>query len=210
MPINYKKLSEIKTISSIHKVQLVAVTKNRSTDDIIELIKSDVSLFGENRVQEAGKKFESIKKHYKNISLQLIGPLQSNKTIDALKIFDCIQTIDREKIAKIISHHIEKDWCQTKNFFIQINIGKEKQKSGIDPKYAKEFYYHCLSLGLKIIGFMCIPPISDNHHIYFKEMKRIKDSISNNLLLSMGMSGDYLHAIENGSNMIRVGSAFFE
>ena len=210
MPIKYKKLSEIKTISNIHKVQLVAVTKNRSVDDIFELIKSDVHLFGENRVQEAQKKFESIRKNNKNISLQLIGPLQSKKTVDALKIFDCIQTIDREKIANIISQYIDKDWCQTKSFFIQINIGNEKQKSGIDPIYAKEFYFYCLNLGLKIIGFMCIPPISDNPNIYFKEMKRIKDSISNNLLLSMGMSGDYLQAIENGSNMIRVGSAFFE
>jgi len=209
LAINLNQLSELKDISFKKQIKLVAVTKNRPEEDIINLINNQILIFGENRVQEAQKKFLPLKKKFNNIAVHLIGPLQSNKAIDALKLFDCIQSIDREKIVKIISEQIEHDWCVTKKFLIQINIGNEKQKSGVEPRHVREFYHYCLSQGLNIEGLMCIPPICENVEIYFEEMNKIKQLISNELLLSMGMSDDYLKAINNGSNMIRIGSALF-
>ena len=211
MAINKLKIKEIKSfIQDYNNVSLLAVTKNRDVHDINKLIENHFTLFGENRVQEAIKKFQLIKKDHKDISLHLIGPLQSNKAIDALKFFDCIQSIDREKIAKIIANNINHDWCVTKNFFIQINIGEEKQKSGIEPANTRDFYHYCLELGLNIHGLMCIPPNVENVEVYFKKMKNIRDSIANKLVLSMGMSGDYKQAVSCGSNLIRIGSALFE
>jgi pyridoxal phosphate enzyme (YggS family) len=211
LAINKTKIKEIKSfLQNHHNTSILAVTKNRDIIEIKELIKNDFLLFGENRVQEAIKKFIFIKKEHKNISLHLIGPLQSNKALDALKVFDCIQSIDREKIAKIIAQNINHDWCVTKNFFIQINIGKEIQKTGIEPDNARDFYHYCIEMGLNIKGLMCIPPIGKNVEEYFKKMENIKDTISNQLTLSMGMSGDYQQAVYNGSNLIRIGSALFE
>ena len=209
MTVNLNQLSKLKDISFKKQTKLVAVTKNRSGEEIIELINNQILIFGENRVQEAKKKFLPLKKKFTNIAVHLIGPLQSNKAIDALKLFDCIQSIDREKIVKIISKQIENDWCVTKKFLIQVNIGKEEQKSGVEPRHVKEFYHYCLSQGMNIEGLMCIPPICENVEIYFQEMSKIKQLISDKLLLSMGMSEDYLKAINNGSNMIRIGSALF-
>ena len=211
MAINKIKIEEIKSFLQDHKdTSLLAVTKNRDIFEIKKLIQYGFFLFGENRVQEAIKKFNLVKQDHKNLSLHLIGPLQSNKAVDALKVFDCIQSIDREKIAKIISQNINYDWCKTKNFFIQINIGNERQKSGIKPVSAKEFYHYCIEMGLDINGLMCIPPIGENAGEYFKKMRDIRDNISDKLILSMGMSGDYQQAVENGSNLIRIGSALFE
>ena len=134
-------------------------------------------LFGENRVQEAIKKFNLVKQDYKNLSLHLIGPLQSNKAVDALKVFDCIQSIDREKIAKIISQNINYDWCKTKNFFIQINIGNEIQKSGIPVSELDPFYNYCVNeIDLKVIGLMVIPPIDENTGKYFKSLNELTKS----------------------------------
>lgn len=211
MAINQIKIREIKSFLQNHKnTSILAVTKNRDIVEIKKLIENDFYLFGENRVQEAIKKFSFIKNENKNILLHLIGPLQSNKAIDALKVFDCIQSIDREKIVKIIAQNIRNDWCVTKNFFIQINIGKEEQKSGIEPTNVREFYHYCIEMGLNINGLMCIPPVGKNVEEYFKKMRYIKDTISNKLILSMGMSGDYQQAVYNGSNLVRIGSALFE
>ena len=104
----------------------------------------------------------------------------------------------------------KKDWCITKKFFIQVNIGNEKQKSGIEPKLTKQFYQFCIEKSLNIVGLMCIPPNDVNPEFYFKEMVNIKKTIADDLILSMGMSQDYLMAINHGSNMIRVGSAIFK
>jgi len=211
LAINQIKIREIKSFLQNHKnTSILAVTKNRDIVEIKKLIENDFYLFGENRVQEAIKKFSFIKNENKNILLHLIGPLQSNKAIDALKVFDCIQSIDREKIVKIIAQNIRNDWCVTKNFFIQINIGKEEQKSGIEPTNVREFYHYCIEMGLNINGLMCIPPVGKNVEEYFKKMRYIKDTISNKLILSMGMSGDYQQAVYNGSNLVRIGSALFE
>jgi uncharacterized pyridoxal phosphate-containing UPF0001 family protein len=184
LAINKTKIKEIKSfLQNHHNTSILAVTKNRDIIEIKELIKNDFLLFGENRVQEAIKKFIFIKKEHKDISLHLIGPLQSNKALDALKVFDCIQSIDREKIAKIIAQNINN---------------------------ARDFYHYCIEMGLNIKGLMCIPPIGKNVEEYFKKMENIKDTISNQLTLSMGMSGDYQQAVYNGSNLIRIGSALFE
>jgi pyridoxal phosphate enzyme (YggS family) len=151
-----------------------------------------------------------LKDQYKNLKLHLIGPLQSNKTKLALQIFDTIQTIDRKKIIDAIVETKKKlNNIRTKNFFIQINIGKESQKSGIMPEQFSYIYDYAMSNNLLIKGIMCIPPNDDKPEYYFEEMQNIKNKINPNLYLSMGMSKDYLTALKYGANLIRVGSKIF-
>ena len=168
------------------------------------------NLFGENRVQEAKSKFTSELYEKYNYELHLIGPLQSNKTEDALKIFDTIQTIDRRKLVDTISKLKNKIQFKTKSFYIQINIGEEEQKSGISPESVKDFYQMSISENLNIIGLMCIPPFEKNSRDYFNKMNEIKESIDTKLKLSMGMSDDYKIALECNSDLIRVGSRIFK
>jgi len=191
--------------------QFMAVTKSRPLEDILELINFDHDLFGENRVQEAEKKFKTFRDTYK-FELHLIGPLQSNKVELALSTFDCIQSLDRKKIVDAIVKFKNKnsEKIKTKKFFIQINIGDENQKSGVSIKNLKNFYNYCLESQLSIAGLMCIPPNNENPIKYFQQMNEIKNLINGNLKLSMGMSEDYKLAIQHGSNMIRVGSLLFE
>ena len=211
MTVNFKKLEEVyKTLENYKNAKLLVVTKNRDQKDILELINKGNLLFGENRVQEAENKFQELKKKYPSISLHLIGPLQSNKTINALKLFNCIQSIDREKIVNSISPHTKEKWCFTKSFYIQINIGYEEQKSGVYPEKAKDFYYFCLDKGLKVNGLMCIPPNTLDVDKYFLTMNDLRSNINKNLLLSMGMSNDYLNALSNKSDLIRLGSLLFK
>ena len=211
MTVNFKKLEEVyKTLENYKNAKLLVVTKNRDQKDILELINKGNLLFGENRVQEAENKFQELKKKYPSISLHLIGPLQSNKTINALKLFNCIQSIDREKIVNSISPHTKEKWCFTKSFYIQINIGYEEQKSGVYPEKAKDFYYFCLDKGLKVNGLMCIPPNTLDVDKYFLAMNDLRSNINKNLLLSMGMSNDYLNALSNKSDLIRLGSLLFK
>ena len=210
MTVNFKKIDEVyKTLENYKNAKLLVVTKNRDQKDILELIHKGNLLFGENRVQEAENKFQELKKKYLSISLQLIGPLQSNKTINALKLFNCIQSIDREKIVNSISPHTKEQWCCTKSFYIQINIGYEEQKTGVYPEKAKDFYYFCLDRGLKINGLMCIPPNTLDVDKYFLAMNNLRSNINKNLLLSMGMSNDYHNALSNKSDLIRLGSLLF-
>lgn len=186
----------------------MAVTKNRSENDIIELYNHNILLFGENKVQEAKKKFSSL--NLKNISLHLIGPLQTNKVKDALNIFDCIQSIDREKlVVEILKNKKKLSQFKTSDYFIQINIGEEEQKSGVNIKDTKDFYNYCLESKLNIVGLMCIPPNSMNVEKYFNEMAIIKNDINPKLKLSMGMSNDYTIALRCHSNLIRIGSKLF-
>ena len=209
MAINYKNLSKIsKDLRLFDEAQLMIVSKQRSQEDVVELIENGFRLFGENRVQEMEEKFLSLKKSF-NISLHLIGPLQSNKVKQVLKIADTIQSIDRKKIVDEILKHLNDD-SVTKNFYIQINVGRETQKSGVMPEKAKSFYTYCIENKLPISGLMCIPPNIKDPSPYFKEMISLRDQINQNLKLSMGMSGDYLLALKNKSNIIRVGSLLFE
>ena len=188
--------------------EVMAVTKNRPLVLIEQIIKQNHSLFGENKVQEASIKFSELRKKYNNIKLHLIGPLQSNKAGLALKVFDVIQTLDREKLVKEIVKQRDES-SLTQNFYIQINIGEEQQESGVPIKSIKDFYFYCKSSELPIQGLMCIPPNNNKAKIYFQKMIEIKNSINKNLLLSMGMSNDYQEALACESNMLRIGSSFF-
>lgn len=211
MTVNIKFFNEITSLLSNYKEsKLLVVSKNRSREDIERLMIDGANLFGENRVQEAKNKFTSeLYKKY-NYELHLIGPLQSNKTEDALKIFDTIQTIDRSKLVDTISKLKNKIQFKTKSFYIQINIGEEEQKSGISLNELNDLYDYCLEKNLNIVGLMCIPPFNSDANFYFNKMRDIKDKLNNKLLLSMGMSDDYETALKCGSNMIRIGSKIFK
>ena len=184
------------------------VTKKRPREEIIELIEKGYSLFGENRIQEIDLKILPLRSKY-NFELHLIGPLQTNKTKQALKLVDAIQSLDRTKLVDEILKHLDS-FSLTNKFYIQINIGREQQKSGVMPENVSQFYNYCQSKGLPITGFMCIPPNIKNPSKFFAEMIYIRDSIDKNLKLSMGMSSDYIHALKNQTNQIRIGSLLFE
>jgi len=205
--INYKALQQINNDIKGKKAKLLIVTKTRSQDDILELIKSGYIDFAENRVQEAHMKYSKINSHNK-FNLSLIGPLQSNKVKQALNLFDTIQSIDRNKIVDEIKKYEDVN-TKTKNYYIQINIGEEQQKSGILPENFDNFYKYCIHKGLKISGMMCIPPFNKNPRYFFEKMLEIRKNTNDHLILSMGMSSDYKIALDFGSNEIRVGSLIF-
>lgn len=211
MTVNIKIFNEITSLLSNYKnSKLLVVSKNRSREDIERLMIDGANLFGENRVQEAKSKFTSELYEKYNYELHLIGPLQSNKTEDALKIFDTIQTIDRRKLVDTISKLKNKIQFKTKSFYIQINIGEEEQKSGIKLKELNNLYNYSLEKNLNIVGLMCIPPLNSDVNFYFNKMLETKNKLNNKLLLSMGMSDDYETALKCGSNMIRIGSKIFK
>ena len=161
------------------------------------------------RFKKQKKKFLELNKVL-NINFHLIGPLQTNKVKDALQIFETIQSIDREKLVEEISKTIKRsDEIKTNSFYIQINIGSESQKSGVDKSQCKNFYHYAMSKDLNIQGLMCIPPNTNNVNKYFREMNEIRNKINPNLKLSMGMSNDYKSALEYNSNLIRIGSFIF-
>ncbi len=207
MSINNKILEQIKNDISERNIKLLIVTKTRSQEDIIQLIRMGYDEFAENRVQEAQKKYTDILQN-KDIKLNLIGPLQSNKVKQALKLFDVIQSVDRIKIAdEIIKYKDESN--KTKKFYIQINIGKEAQKNGVMPDDFEYLYKYCYDKGLKINGIMCIPPQEKDPSLFFSEMERIRNKTDKDLILSMGMSSDYKIAFEYNTNQIRIGSKIF-
>ena len=205
----YKEISAFVTKNSKKSTSIIAISKTHSVEIIENAIKKGgVRIFGENRVQEASNKFEIIKKSYSNIELHLVGPLQTNKVKKALSLFDYIHTLDRENLAVEISKNIEQNnICKT--FFVQVNIGLEKQKSGIVPKDADDFIKYCINdLKLNVKGLMCIPPINQDSEKYFVALKEMSER--NKLsLLSMGMSGDYKSALLCGATHLRIGSLIF-
>ena len=210
MTINTEALNQIeKNLEAYPKTKLLIVTKNQNFDDIDNLISMGYRLFGENRVQEAAKKYSNFNNN--QYRLHLIGPLQTNKVKQALGLFDTIQSIDRLKLVHEIVKQINAsdDTRKTKSFFIQVNIGQEEQKSGVDPKNVIEFYNMCKKNNLEIEGLMCIPPNDNNPEIYFDKMKKIRDSINSNLKLSMGMSDDYEISLKYDTNIVRIGSKIF-
>jgi pyridoxal phosphate enzyme (YggS family) len=200
-------LDEIKNISN-QKINLVAVTKNFNLDHIKPLINIGHVHFGENRVQEAITKWSLEKKIKPQIQIHLIGKLQSNKVRDALNIFDYIHSLDTKKLAILLNEEENKKKIKIK-YFIQVNIGSEKQKSGVMLDELDDFINFCKSqTKLNIIGLMCIPPLSGDSLHYFKILRELAKK--NNLAqLSMGMSGDYIQAIKCGSTFLRVGSKIF-
>ena len=191
------------------KINLVVVTKNRSLDLITPIIKAGHVHFGENKVQEAKNKWEEIKKKETYLNLHLIGKLQSNKAKDAFQIFDFIHTLDSEKLAKIFSN-LENNSEKKIKYFIQVNIGHELQKSGIELSKLEPFIKYCKhDLKLNILGLMCLPPKDLDASIFFQNLKKENDK---NLLqdLSMGMSSDYEDAIKFGATYLRIGSLIFK
>jgi pyridoxal phosphate enzyme (YggS family) len=205
---NFKAIKEeIFKLNAISNV--IVVTKNRSFDSILPIIKSGHIHFGENKVQEAKEKWSAFLVNNRNIQLHLIGKLQSNKVNDAFVLFDFIHTLDNEKLAKKFAD-LEFNSKRKIKYFIQINIGDEIQKNGINQSFAREFVNFCKSdLKLNIIGLMCIPPMSLDPRPFFEQMQKLK--INNNLSeLSMGMSSDYKEALHYGSTYLRIGSAIFK
>ena len=186
---------------------IIAVSKTFPIENVLPLIEHGHLHYGENKVQEALEKWTDIKNENHNIQLHLIGRLQTNKVKFALKIFDYIHSLDSEKLANKIADEQEKQNKKPK-IFIQVNLGNEDQKSGINKKNLNDFYKFCKNLNLDIIGTMCIPPNDGNIKKYFLEMNDINKEL-NFKELSMGMSGDYLEAVENNATFIRVGSKIF-
>ena len=187
--------------------QIIAVSKTFPIENILPLIEHGHLHYGENKVQEALDKWTEIKIKNININLHLIGRLQTNKVKFALKIFDYIHSLDSQKLANKIADEQVKQGKRPK-IFIQVNIGKEDQKSGIPKEQLIDFYKFCKSLNLDIVGTMCIPPNNENTENYFSAMNKINKDL-NFKDLSMGMSGDYLGAIKNNATYVRIGSKIF-
>jgi len=193
------------SITELPKV--IAVSKTFPIESITPLIEHGHLHYGENKVKEALDKWTNIKNQNNHIKLHLIGKLQTNKVKFALRIFDYIHSLDSEKLANKIANEQEKQGKKPK-VFIQVNIGIEEQKSGINKERLSSFYKFCKNLNLDIVGTMCIPPKNDNTEKYFSEMNDINKKL-NFKELSMGMSSDYLEAIKNNATYVRVGSKIF-
>ena len=176
-------------------------------DRISPLIEHGHLDFGENKVQEAIEKWSNIKITNNNIRLHLIGGLQTNKVKLAVKLFDYIHSVDSEKLARKISDEQKKQNKKIK-VFIQVNIGNEEQKSGVNKSSVTELYSFCKALDLNVIGLMCIPPLKKSSDIFFQEMSVLSEDLKLNEL-SMGMSSDYLDAIKNSATYVRIGSNIF-
>jgi len=189
-------------------VNLIAVTKGQNMDKIKFILEEEHLHFGENKVQEAHLKWSDILNINKNINLHLLGKLQSNKAKDAFNLFNYIHSLDSEKLAKIFSN-LEKNSLRKIKYFIQVNIGNESQKSGINTSSVSDFVQFCQKdLKLNILGLMCIPPVNDSPESYFLKLKELNEH--NNLKdLSMGMSDDFKTAIQSGSTYVRIGTLIF-
>ena len=191
-----------------HKIpKIIAVSKTFGMDKISPLIEYGHLDFGENKVQEAIEKWSEIKLNNNNIKLHLIGGLQTNKVKLAVKLFDYIHSVDSERLAKKISDEQQKQKKKVR-IFIQVNIGNEKQKFGVDKLSVSKLYSYCKTLNLEVIGLMCIPPLNEPSEIFFREMNDLNKKL-NFEELSMGMSSDYLDAIKNSATYVRIGSNIF-
>ena len=197
----------LKEIDSNNFPKVIAVSKTFKIDKILPLIDHGHLDFGENKVQEAFEKWSSVKTQNSNIKLHMIGKLQTNKVKFAVQIFDFIHSVDSEKLAKKIADEQNKINKKIK-IFLQVNIGDENQKSGINKTNVKQLAYFCKEIGLDIIGLMCIPPVNIDPEIYFDEMNKLNKSLSFSEL-SMGMSLDFLKAVKYSSTYVRIGSSIF-
>ena len=191
----------------MNKLTIIAVSKTFPLEKIMPLIDHGHKDYGENKVQEAVEKWSNIKLEKSDLKLHLLGKLQTNKVKFAIRIFDFIHSVDNMKLAKKIADEQSKSNKKVK-IFIQVNLGQEEQKSGISKNNLKDFYLYCKNLKLDVIGLMCIPPINQNPTPFFQELERLNKSL-NLKELSMGMSSDYIEAVENSSTYLRIGSAIF-
>tara|TARA_Y100000591_G_C21794821_1_gene678717 strand:+ start:529 stop:1188 length:660 start_codon:yes stop_codon:yes gene_type:complete len=187
--------------------KIIAVSKTFKIENILPLINNGHIDFGENKVQEAVEKWTIIKKKNLAIKLHMIGKLQTNKVKPAVQLFDFIHSVDSAKLAKKISDEQKKINKKIK-IFLQVNIGDENQKSGINKNEVGQLASYCNEIGLDLVGLMCIPPFDADSQGYFEEMKKLNDNLGFTQL-SMGMSSDYLAAAKNFSTYIRIGSSIF-
>ena len=196
------------TNRNINDINLIAVSKKKSVDEIREVIESGHLSFGENQIQEVENKWITLKKEFPNIKLHFIGGIQSKKVKSIFEHCDVIHSIDRMKVVSLFSE-LEKQSMINKEYFIQVNIGNESQKSGVKLSEADDFIVSCKkNYSLKITGLMCLPPFNEDPKQYFVKLKEIgqKHNLSS---LSMGMSGDYEEAIKCGATHIRIGTQIF-
>ncbi|MDC1283287.1 YggS family pyridoxal phosphate-dependent enzyme [Amylibacter sp.] len=203
------RIKEAESIANrpLGSTQLIAVSKVQPNERVLNVLNQGHQVFGENKVQESQSKWPMFQDSFPNAKVHLIGPLQSNKVKQAIKLFDTIHTLDRMKLAKKLSSEIQSQGRAPK-IFIQINTGEEEQKSGISPKEADQFIADCLSLDLPIKGLMVIPPVNEEPSLHFGLLRKIarRNGLEG---LSMGMSSDFESAIAMGATHIRVGSAIF-
>lgn len=189
-------------------VSLIAVSKMQTNQKIQEALDCGQRLFGENRVQEAYSHWINHKDIYSDLKLHLIGPLQTNKVKEAVTLFDMIQTLDREKLAKALQSEMQKQFRQVP-CLVQINTGEESQKAGIKPQELEEFLYFCRKeCNLIVEGLMCIPPINEPPALHFALLNKLSHKYSLTKT-SMGMSSDFEKAIALGATYIRIGTLFF-
>ena len=206
---NFEKIKqEIKNNLPQRDIKVIAVSKTFSLEHIMPLVQYGHNDFGENKVQEAEKKWKVLKKTMNNLSLHMIGRLQSNKVKKAVEIFDYIHSLDSEKLAKELSKR-QKEKDKNLGYFIQINLGSEEQKGGIEINNLKNFNDYCVKeLNLSVLGLMAIPPNDKNPERHFKRISELNKQF-NFQHLSIGMSNDYLQAINYGATHVRIGSAIF-
>ncbi len=188
-------------------VRLIAVSKVQPLERVVAVLEEGHRLFGENKVQEAAGKWPALKARFADVELHLIGPLQTNKARQAMELFDAIHTVDRPKLARTIAR-LSEELGHCPRLFVQVNTGEEPQKAGVMPSEADAFIAECRTLGLKIEGLMCIPPVDEEPALHFALLAKI--AARNGLAgLSMGMSDDFETAIAQGATHVRVGSAIF-
>ena len=206
--ISAATLAYQKQTGVVRPVTLVAVSKRQPDDRIDAALTAGQREFGENRVQEANGRWMYRREFYADLKLHLIGPLQTNKVSDAVALFDVIEVVDRPKLAKALSVEMTRQNRQLE-CYIQVNTGKEEQKSGIAPEEADDFIVYCRDQEkLKITGLMCIPPVYEEASMHFALLKTIAER-NRIFTLSMGMSGDFETAIAFGASSVRIGSAIF-
>jgi len=202
-----KNFQNIRSSINNSNANIIAVSKTFSLARIKPLVDYGHNHFGESKVQEAKDKWFNIRQNKPNLQLHMIGKLQTNKAKDAVELFDYIHSVDNEKLASALAKY-ENLLKKRNKYFIQINIGNEIQKSGIDIEKLSDFYLFCKKISLNIVGLMCIPPNDKNSKNYFIELSKLNKSLDLSQI-SMGMSADYLDAIECGSTFVRLGSAIF-
>ncbi len=199
---------DIKNYDKNFQTEIIAVSKTFSLDHIMPLFDHGHMHFGENKVQEADKKWSTLKNKSKSLRLHMIGRLQTNKVKKAVELFDYIHSLDSEKLANECSKR-QKEKNRNLNYFIQINLGSEEQKGGLEIKFLKDFSQHCRkTLNLSILGLMAIPPNDGEPEKHFKKISDLNKEFGYKFL-SIGMSNDYLKAVKYGATHVRVGSAIF-
>ena len=202
-----KNFQNIRSSINNSNVNIIAVSKTFTLDKIKPLIDFGHNHFGENKVQEAKYKWLNIRQNNSNLKLHMIGKLQTNKAKEAVQLFDYIHSVDSEKLASAIAKY-ENLLGKKNKYFIQVNMGNEIQKSGINIDKLFDFYLFCKQISLNIIGLMCIPPNNESSKKYFLELSNLNKFLKLDQI-SMGMSADYLDAIKCGSTFVRIGSAIF-